>query len=112
MNAIRILTEEPGAIIPHAGICAGGTQETEPPTAIKISNRRFFDRRTGGEDRRNRKGFKVKQFKRVLSGSIEGCYFLKKNLKKFLFLLPPASCSPVCAKQKLGVSCWVKVPVV
>src|SRR3990172_3633492 len=35
------LSEEPGAIIPHAGICAGGGWVTALPTATATNNLRF-----------------------------------------------------------------------
>ena len=38
------VSEEPGAIIPHAGICAGGGRATALPTATALRNYRLLSR--------------------------------------------------------------------
>ena len=36
LNAEASVSEEPGAVVPHAGICAGGVRVTGVPTATKL----------------------------------------------------------------------------
>jgi len=36
------VSEEPGAVVPHAGICAGGVRVTGVPTATKLFKNSCF----------------------------------------------------------------------